>query len=127
MNRRSFLALVAAGVSADVADRLLWVPKAMITVPAMPQGLMFRSDAFELVMGDMNNPWPFTEEQLAAAAKDLANSIDRAAFERLYLQVPDARRYKKGMVLAIQVPEINPLTRQATGQRVPRLFTVTSV
>jgi len=36
VNRRFFLQLVAAGMSAELADRLLWVPKSMITVPAMP-------------------------------------------------------------------------------------------
>lgn len=38
MNRRFFLQLVAAGLSAELADRLLWVPNPMITVPAMPLG-----------------------------------------------------------------------------------------
>lgn len=36
MNRRAFLSLMAAGLTAELADRLLWVPKPMIVVPAMP-------------------------------------------------------------------------------------------
>jgi hypothetical protein len=46
MNRRGFLRLLGLGVAGAVADaeldleRLLWVPKPMITVPALPSGVV---------------------------------------------------------------------------------------
>lgn len=73
MNRRDLLRLILAAPIAAVVDveRLLWTPKPIITVPAMPYGLfnpqadlarqyqtglMFHRDAFAFIMQDLDLP-----------------------------------------------------------------------
>jgi hypothetical protein len=56
VNRRAFLKwmLAAPAIIATVdVEQLLWTPKPMVTVPAMPTGLSFHRDAFTFVMTDM--------------------------------------------------------------------------
>jgi hypothetical protein len=55
MNRRAFLSLLAAAGAGATFDpeRLLWVPKPIITVPAMPKRLTFHKDAFARVMAPL--------------------------------------------------------------------------
>lgn len=56
MNRRAFLKLLLAApaIAATVdVEQLLWTPKPMVTVPAMPTGLSFHRDAFCFVSTDM--------------------------------------------------------------------------
>lgn len=55
MRRRDFLRfLLATPIAATVdVEQLLWVPKPIVTVPAMPTDLAFHPDAFKLAIGDI--------------------------------------------------------------------------
>lgn len=118
MDRRAFLSLIAAGLSAEAADRLLWVPKTMITVPALPApvGLAWDKDAVSFM------------------AKALADRIDQDALERLYrpgvgdtiaIRAPARFDVLYGWVskspgnipFKFTLPEVDPKTMQVTGRR----------
>lgn len=51
MTRRDLMRLLLASAIAEVVDveRLLWTPKPIVTVPALPR-MMFHRDAFTLTM-----------------------------------------------------------------------------
>lgn len=59
MNRRDFIARLLGGAAGAALaatvdlEQLLWVPKPIITVPAMPTRLAFHPDAFKLALGDL--------------------------------------------------------------------------
>ncbi len=76
LTRRDLLRMLLASPIAAAVDveQLLWTPKPIITVPAMPPRLMFHRDAFAFVME------PFGD--ISPAVKALADAIDRDVVAR---------------------------------------------
>lgn len=85
LTRRDWLRLLLAAPLAATVDveQLLWVPKPIITVPAIPT-LMFHRDAFSFVMQDieLQEFQRRYNQMISQCAETLAKEIDRDLVKR---------------------------------------------